>query len=86
MTPENEFKEALADMSKTETMDFLGTHFETIRRALLIAGKLMQEPTLDMLVAGGVTPFDLGVDQEAIIANLFKDMRDAMLAELDKGE
>lgn len=89
-----EFKEALWDFdcfisesSSANTVSFIGANeAKTIRRALLIADKLMQEPTYWMTHHGAMAILDPKLTgnrremQEAV--NAFKAMRDQMLKEI----
>lgn len=102
MITENEFKEALeaidnstcASLSKPDNFDIIeltDSEHETIRLALKAMIALMGEPSEDVIAALYCKYEDMyptsapGPCNEDWIL-LFKAMRSAMLAELDKGE
>lgn len=64
----------------------IGTEFNTIRRALIIADALMGEPTSNMIQASFNAPYLGKMSYESILVSEWKAMRDQMIADLDKGE
>lgn len=81
MTPQHDFKGALEALntellSDTDAFEaFTVRNYETIRRALLIADKLMQEPKADVIAVGGLAA---GIyNEEAELC--FNAMRDELL-------
>lgn len=91
MTNQNEFKEALniidakSEYRWNDIGDF-AKHHETIRRALLIADRLMQEPSNAMIQAAIGTIWSTHGGLIGGVAGDFKAMVNKMLEEIEGGK
>jgi superfamily II helicase len=73
-----------ASVSYADAGDFVAKYYLVLRHALLVADRLMREPSEGMIEAG-LQEDNSHPDCFASHAELFKAMRSAMLAEIDGG-